>query len=188
MFLYYKIYLLVFFILFLISFITGIMTSAYYISSISCENLINKYLYNFLTKSSSMLSFFLILSIFFVLISLFFIFFTSNNILVCLNITILCLCAYIFGFDICIIVATLGLSGIIFGIFIMGIGGMFTFCILITILSISCKKLKLLRKACDSMSKQDYCKLFVLLIFIGILALLLLCFMFSCIHIFVIVD
>ena len=47
---FYRNYLLVFFVVFLIAFITGIMTCSKYASDISCENLLNKYLYSFLVR------------------------------------------------------------------------------------------------------------------------------------------
>ena len=41
----YKYYLLVFFILFLIGFLTGIITASDYSKDLTCENLINIYMY-----------------------------------------------------------------------------------------------------------------------------------------------
>lgn len=123
----YKYYLIVFFIVFLIFFITGIMTCAKYSSDISCGNLINKYMYSFLTRELSYISFFLVSTIFFVLASLIFLLLTNNLFFKILDILILILMSYIWGFDICVIILTLGLAGVFFGAIVLGGFGLIIF-------------------------------------------------------------
>lgn len=184
----YKYYLLVFFVLFLICFITGIMTCINYSSSISCDNLINTYLLGYLQKSSSWIGFFLIMSLFFLIISLFIIIFTRNILFVIMDILILLLTSYILGFDICIIIISLGLSGVIFGILVYGLLGILTMLIIMFILSIAVKRLRDKQKMCPSIDNSQYFKVYLLLLILGLLVLLVMSILFGIIHIFVIVD
>ena len=188
LFVFYKNYLLVFFILFLIAFITGIMTCSHYASSIDCEKLINSYLYSFLCRDSSYMSFFLILSVYFIIIAVLFFFITNNVFLVVVDIVVLILTSYILGFDLCVIIISLGLSGVIFGILIFGLFGILVVSILICILSISCKRIKERRRSCESFEKSVYMKLFFVFLLLGVAFLFLLCILLSIIHIFVIVE
>jgi len=186
--LFYKNYLLVFFLLFLIFFITGIMTCSHYISSVSCDNLINTYLCSFLKNESRYFSFFLIMSIYFVCISLIIIIFTRNYFFVILNSVILSLMSYIYGFDLCIVIMCLGFAGIILGSLILGVLGISIFICIIFIMSIATKRLKERKSTCCSLEKSDYLRLYITFIILGILLIFLMSFLFSIIHIFVIVD
>ena len=132
----FKYYLLVFFIFFLIAFVTGVMTCTKYASSVSCDNLINKYLLSYLTKDSSYLTFFLMMSVYYLLITIFSIIFTRNIFVVILDGVVLLLISYILGFDCCIVIVSLGLSGVIFGILVYALLGIlslmamiFVFCL-----------------------------------------------------------
>ena len=82
----HKYYIILFVVLFLIAMITGIVTCTQYAEDITCENLINTYLYSFLKKDYTFFSFFLILAIYFFAISLFTIFFINNRFLLFLMI------------------------------------------------------------------------------------------------------
>ena len=184
----YKYYLLVFFIVFLICFITGIMTCVHYASDISCENLINTYLLSYLKKNSSYLTFFLMQGLFYLLISLWFIIFTRNIFFEIVNYVIIIFSSYIFGFDVCIIIITLGLSGVVFGVLIYGVLGILTIFTLLFILSIACKRIRDRKKMCQTHEYSDYKKLYLIFVFLGLLILFVLSILFGIIHIFVIVD
>lgn len=184
----YKYYLLVFFILFFISFMTGILTCAAYMSDISCDNLINGYLLGFLKNESGYFSFFLICSIYFVVVSLIFILFTRNLFFVVVNTIILCVMGYVFGFDACIIVVSLGLAGAILGTLVFGAMGLIVFGIYIMILSIAICRYREYKKSCTSVDGKSIRWMFFSLIVLGIVFIFVLCLLFSIIHIFVIVD
>jgi len=185
---FYKIYLLVFFIIFLIGFITGIMTCSHYASSITYENLINSYLMSLLTKDSTYLSFFLKLLVWFIIIAIFITTFTKNKLIIVINTIILLLMSYIYGFDLCVIILSFGLAGIVFGILILGLLGIVLFFVLILIVSIATKRFLLNKKTCDPLPNFFYIKLYVMLIAIASLILFILSLLFSIIHIFIIVD
>lgn len=181
-------YLFVLFVFFLIGFITGIMTSSRYVSDISCDNLINKYLCAFLKKESKYISFFLILSVYYLIVSLFIIIFTRNRFFVVLNVILLTLLSYIFGFDLCIIVTCLGLSGVILGVVFWGLLGVIVFVTLMIITAIACRRCKDRRSACQSFDNSGYIRMYLLFVVIGLIVLFLMVLLFSIIHIFVIVD
>ena len=139
----YKYYLLVFFVFFFISFMTGIFTCSAYISDISCDNLINGYLLSFLKNDSSYFGFFLVCSLYFLIVSLIFILLTWNIFFIVVDVIILSIMGYVFGFDLCLIVVSLGLAGVVFGIFIMGLIGLCIFFICIMIFLKVCLMMKL---------------------------------------------
>jgi len=183
----YKFCLVIMFFIFLVGIITGIMTCSRYSSEVTCDNLINKYLLDFLTCDTDFLSYFLILSIWFIILSIFTILFVRNKFMcVIINILIFFM-AYIYGFDLCIIIINLGLAGIILGIFIYLLFGLFLFFVYILMVSILCKKIWS-KTGCDNLSKNDNIKINLLLIVLGIVAIFFLSFFFSLIHIFVIVE
>ena len=164
------------------------MTCSNYASSISCENLINKYMYNLLTRESRYLTFFLIQTAYFVIISLAIIFLTKSYFMVIVDSIILTLMAYIYGFDLCVVVLSLGLAGVIFGIVILGVLGILVFLGLILIISIATKRFLISKKMCDGAPPGYYSKLYVLLIVISVIIIFVLSLLFSIILIFVIVD
>ena len=96
----YKYYLLVFFIIYLVGFLTGIFTCTSYIKDVSIDNLINKYLYNFIANNTTFFSYFLTLSVYFVIIFLFTFLCVKNKFMTIVNVVLLALMSYIFGFDI----------------------------------------------------------------------------------------
>lgn len=185
---YYRAYLLAFFVVFLIAFITGIMTCAQYVDSIKTDNLINKYLYEFLTKERRVWSYVLILSIWFVGIVLCEVIFTRNKLVIVIDTLILALLSYITGFDACIVVTTLGLSGIVFGILVQGLLMVTILVLIIFVMAIVSKTVCLKKKTgcCSPLPSvwQPCC--FLMLLGVGIIALYVV--LLSIIHIFVIVD
>ncbi|MGN0960807.1 MAG: hypothetical protein ACI4PF_01255 [Christensenellales bacterium] len=184
----YKYYLLVFFIIFLICFITGILTCASYSADISCGNLINKYLHSYLCKDTTYIGFFLMLSLYFLIFTLFITLLTRNVFIIIIDGIIFVFFSYILGFDVCIIVISLGLAGVIFGILIYGLLNILIFINIILIISIACKRVKDRKKMCHTFDNSQYIKIYIFLIVIGEILLFLLSILFGIIHIFVIVD
>lgn len=184
----YKVYLLVFFILFLIAFITGVMTCSNYASSIDCDKFINNYLYAFLCRESSYISFFLILSFYFLVLAILFFFVSCNAFFVVVDTIILILSSYILGFDICVMILSLGLSGIIFGVIVFGVLGILVMIVLMALLSITCKRLKERKNSCETLDKKSYIQMFFVLVLLGVTFLFLFSLLLSIIHIFVIVE
>ena len=182
----YKNYLLVFFIVFLFGFLTGIFTCSNYVADLTCENLINKYLYSFLCGDMTFFSYFLTLSIFYIIICLFTILLVRNKFMVVINVFILFLMSYVFGFDICIVIMCLGLSGIIFGVLFFGLFFLCVFLMYMCIMSIICKAVINIEK-CEYTFKVVFinCLYFILA---SLILLFLSSLLFSIIHIFVIVD
>ena len=93
-------------------------------------------------------------------------FFTRNKIFYIINIIIIFLISYIFGFDLCIIVATLGLSGVILGVFTLGLLGILVFITLMIIMSIACKRCKEKYTYCHSYENSTYYKMYLSIIMI----------------------
>lgn len=184
----YKYYLLVFFLIFLVCFITGILTCSEYASSISCDNLINKYLLGYLTKESSYLSFFLMLSVYFILIALFVIFFTRNSFVVIVDGVVLSLVSYVLGFDVCVVILSLGLSGVVFGIFVYGLLGILSLFFLILIISFATRRIREIKLSCDGMSRGEYVKFYSIFIMLAEVVIFIMSILLGIIHIFVIVD
>ncbi len=181
----YKYYLLVFFIVFFIGLLTGIITCSGYVKDLTPANLINKYLYAFLTKDCTLMSYFLTLSVYFLILSFLTIFLLRNKIMLVINIFVLCLLSYIFGFDLCIIIITLGLSGIILGILFIGILQLLVFTIYICLMAVVARR-ALAKEKCES--QKEFWKTCILFMILAIIILFLSVFLFSTIHIFVIVD
>lgn len=184
----YRSYLLIFFIIFLIAFVTGIMTCSHYSSSITCENLINKYLYDFLIKDSTCISYFLKLSAYYIIISLCVVLLSKNLFLIIVDCFLIFFMSYIYGFDLCIIILSLGLSGVVLGILILGVLGVLLFLIFMLIVSIATKRYFINKKSCDGVQGSTYFKLYLLLIIVSEIILFVMCQLFSIIHIFVIVE
>jgi len=185
---YLKVYLILFGIVFLITFITGIMTCVNYLNVVSYENLINKYLMNYLSKESTYLTFFLMMSLWFVVVSLLSYLLTKGYFFIVVNFLVLAIMGYIWGFDICIIVMTLGLAGVVFGVLILGVLGFLLFFVIVLILSLVSKKFTTYKNFCDNESRKNYFKLLILFLIIGILIIFIISILFGIIHIFVIVD
>ena len=183
-----KIYLLVFFIVFLFAFITGILTCSNYASVVTHENIINKHIINLLNKDTTYLGFFLWLSFYFVCYALSVIFLTKNTFFVIVDIIIFSLFSYIFGFDICIIILSFGLAGVIYGTVVLGVLGVLSFIVLTAILSVATKRYFITKKSCDINSPNYYIRLNIGLICIGVLLIFIMSILFSSIHIFVIVE
>lgn len=185
---YHKGWLVIFFAVFLLSFITGIMTCVHYLDVVTYENLINEYLIKLLTKDSTYLTFFLMMLLWFCVVIIACVLLTKNLFFVIVDFVILGLMAYIWGFDLCIIVMTLGLAGVIYGVLLLGVLGLLIFFVIILVLSVACKKFFITKNICDSEVKRDYFRLFLVLIFCGTAVLFVMSLLFSSIHIFVIVD
>ena len=182
----YKGYLLVFFIVFLIGFLTGIFTCSSYVEDLTCENLINTYLYSFLQNEMTFFSFFLTLSIFFILMCAFTIFLVRNKFMIAINVILLFLLSYIFGFDLCIVIMCLGLSGIIFGVLFYCLFWLVIFIFYMCIMSIFCKKVISKERCVETFKSMFLSALYFILL--SLIVLFVSCLLFSIIHIFVIVD
>ncbi len=185
---YHKGWLFVFSIVFLLTFITGIMTCVHYLDIVTYENLINKYLINLLTKKSTYLTFFLMHLLWLLLGVIFIVLFTNNIFFVVVDFVFLALMSYIWGFDICIIVMTLGLAGIVYGVVLLGVLGVIIFFLIMFIMSVACKKFFVTKNICDNETKKKYFKLICVLVLICVAILFVMSLLFSSIHIFVIVD
>ena len=183
----YKFCLPIMFSIFLIGLITGIMTCSGYSSDLTCENLINKYLFDFLTRECNFFTLFLILAVFFLILSIATILLVKSKILVVITNILLFFLAYMFGFDLFIIIVCLGLAGIVLGILTYLFFGIIMFISYILILSVISRRLWD-KSICDNNTSKDDLKLMILFIVIGIIALFCLSFFFSLIHIFVIVE
>ena len=171
-------------IIFIISFITGILTCIEYSDVVTCENLIDKYLYSFLKNDMNFFSYFLMVALFYLLLGLLCFIFASSKIMCFINCCIFSLISYIFGFDLCIIIITLGLSGIIFGILFRGV---WIFVLFIYILYLAVvTKIAFSKDRC--FDKKSLFKLFLILSFISLLILFVTIILFSTIHIFIILD
>ena len=184
----YKTYLIIFSIVFLIGIITGILTCMEYSADVTCENLINKYLYNFLINEVNFFSLFLSMGIMLVIVVCLVGILTRNKFFVILDGILLSLMAYVYGFDLCIICNCLGLSGVIFGILFWGVLGVCIFALIIIIFSIACKRVRDYKNSCKSFSNSDYFKLYICITILTLVVLLVMCILFSIIHIFVIVE
>lgn len=182
----YKGYLLVFFIVFLIGFLTGIFTCSSYVEDLTCENLINTCLYSFLQNEMTFFSYFLTLSIFFIIICTFTIFLVRNKFMIAINVILLFLLSYIFGFDLCIVIMCLGLSGIIFGVLFYGLLWLVIFIFYMCIMSIFCKKAISKERCVETFKSMFLSALYFILL--SLIVLFVSCLLFSIIHIFVIVD
>lgn len=171
-------------IIFIISFITGILTCIEYSDMVTCENLIDKYLYSFLLNDINFLSYFLMMAVFYLLFGFLCVLFSQSKFMCVINIVIFCLINYIFGFDLCIVIISLGLSGIIFGILFRGIWILviFTHLLLLAVVS-NCAFSK--DKCVD---KKALFKLFFLLSIIAFVILFVSIILFSAIHIFIILE
>ena len=180
----YKYYLLVFFILFFIGFLTGIFTCSGFAKDLEVEHLINPYLYDFLKNEMTFFSYFLTLAVYFLILSLFTVICVRNKFFIGLNAVILALLAYIFGFDLCVVIICLGIAGVILGIVFMGLLGVLVFSIYICMLSLICKRI-LKDKNCDD--KKIFLKTILFLILLALIVIFFYCLFFSLIHIFVIV-
>ncbi len=181
----YRNYLLVFFIIFLFGFLTGIFTSASYSSDLEVDNLINKYLYQFICNDISYFSYFLTLAIFFAIICVFTIFFVRNKFMLCINVFLLFLMAYVYAFDLCIVIVCLGLSGVICGVLFLGVLGICVFLLYICIMSIVAKNIVSKDRCLELKMIIRNCLYFFVL---AIIILFLSSILFAIIHIFVIID
>lgn len=182
----YKGFLLFFCAVFLLGLVTGIFTAGGYSGDLDAESLINEYLYNVLTKSSKTLTYFLILTFYFAVVVLFSSLCTRNVFFIVVDSLLMLLMSYVWGFDITIIFVCLGLSGIILGFITYGVIGLLFFINLSLIFSVA-STLSFSRRNCEIMGK-DFALLYFSLFLVGVVYLFLISFVFSIIHIFVIVG
>lgn len=184
----HRYYLIIFAIVFLISFITGVMTCVNYSSSISCEKLINIYLLSYLKKDSSYISFFLMHSLYFLIVALFVTVLTRNIFVIIIDGVILSFLSYILGFDVCVVIISLGLSGVIFGVLVYGLLQLCVMLCLIVLMSIASRRVRDKKSVCQIYENSQYVKMYCVFFVLAILILFVLSILFGIIHIFVIVD
>lgn len=184
----YRYYLIALGLVFLISFITGILTCINYSASISCDKLINTYLLSYLKKDTSYLSYFLMLGLCLLIICIFVILCTQNLFVIILDGLMLSILSYILGFDVCVVIISLGLSGVIFGVLIYGFFQILIVFNVILIMSIAIKRCRTKKKNCDAVSNSEYIKLYLIFVIITLIIIFLHSILFGIIHIFVIVD
>ena len=184
----HKGWIFAFAIVFLVGFITGIMTTVNYIDVVTHDNIINKYLIELLTNEGTYLSFFLMMTLWFLIIILLLIWFTKNTFFVVLNFILLAIMAYVWGFDICIVIMTLGLAGVIYGVLVLGLVGVSVFLTIIILMSIVCKKFFITKNICDTHLNKQYFTIFCVFVALGITLLFVMSIVFSTIRIFVIVE
>jgi len=168
----------------LIFIITGILTCAQYSDIVTYENLIDKYLFSFLKRDTDFLGYFLTVFVFYLLINFLIIVCSSSKFFVIVCHIILCLACYVFGFDLCIIMLTLGLSGIIYCILFRVI---WIFVIFNIIILLSVVSFHVFAKS-NCIPKKYLLKLFLILAIVSAIILFLSIFLFSSIHIFIIID
>ena len=180
--------IIVFAFLFLIGFITGIFTAAEYAKDLTCEFLINVYLYSWLIRESTYITFFLTMSVFYLIIVFCVSVFTMNKFLIILFSVFFVLGAYIYGFDICVVFVCLGLSGIVLGAITFGVLGLIITFLIILIFAIASKRCTNKLTKGSFCNNAEYFKVYLILAVISLLLLFLICFVFNIIHIFVIVE
>lgn len=182
----YKNYLLVFFIIFLFGFLTGIFTCSSYSSDLEIDKLINKYLYDFLCGEITYFSYFLTLAIFFLIVCVITIFLVRNKFMVVFNVFLLFIMAYIYAFDMCIVIICLGLSGVVCGALFLGVFGVVFFIFYMCIMAIIAKSV-IGRDKCYVEFKYvlHNCSYFFVL---ALITLFLSSILFATIHIFVIIE
>ncbi len=183
----YKRYLLVFGILFLISVLTGVLTASKYSSVLEQENLINRYFHSFVCNDINFFGFFLMMSLIFVAWCLVIVLLTRNTFFVVVNVLIFMLFAYIFGFDLCVVIICFGLIGVILGLLVQLIFGVLIFVVIMLLLAISIKRFRN-HNLCRLSQKNEYLHLYLWLTVVGLVLLFLFCLSFSIFHIFVIVG
>ena len=181
----YKVYIIIFSILFLLAFTTGILTCSKYSDIIEVDRLIDKYLLNFLKLEINFFTYFIYLTVFYLLYALFVIFLTRNKFFIVVDVIIFLLLSYILGFDLFIIISSLGLAGIICGILFRAILGIVLFYLIILIIAVAIKRYKM---RCYCVTHKEIYKAYFILILFGIVTIFLFAIMFSVIHIFVIID
>lgn len=172
-------------IIFIIAFITGILTCIEYSDIVTCENLIDKYLYSFLKNEINFLSYFLTIAIFYLLINFICFLCVNSKLFTIINYVIFSLVSYIFGFDLCIIFLSLGLSGIILGVFFRGVVWVLVFFIYILFLA-TISHYTFSKDRC--VDKKSLFKLYLILSFVALIVLFVSIILFSTIHIFIILD
>lgn len=184
----YRFYLIVLGIVFLISFITGILTAINYSSLISCDNLINSYLLSYLRKDMTYLTYFLMQGLYVLIIVIFVMLCTQNLFVIIINGGVLSILSYILGFDVCTIIISLGLSGVIFGVLIYGLLQILVMFNIMIIMSIAGKRAHVKKKNCDSVGNSEYIKMYLIFLMLSLVVLFIHSILFGIIHIFVIVD
>ena len=181
-------HIIIFAIIFLIGFITGIFTASEYSNNLSCEYLINTYLYSFLLRDSTYITFYLTMAVYLIIIVFCICMFTRNKVMIIIFAIIFSLGSYIYGFDICIIFVSLGIAGIVLGSISFGFMGVILAFVIIVILSIASKRCTNKLTAGRFCNNFEYFKLYFSLLLVVLVVLFLICFVFNVIHIFVIVD
>lgn len=180
----YRIYIVILSVFLLLGLITGILTCSEFSKDLACENLINRYLYDFLIRELNWLSLFLIFGVLFFIICLLSMLLIRNKLTLFIFYFLLFLMSYVYGFDLCVLIVCLGLSGVFFGIIIYGLLGILVFLIYIVFLSYLSK---IIFSKCNTTKKISIKACFLTWI-IGLIILFFLVLFFSIIHIFVIVE
>lgn len=183
----YKIYIIILSVFFLISFVTGIITCSQYSSDMKCENLINKYLFDFLANEINWLSYFLIMIVFFTILCWFTLITLRNKFMSIIHIVLLFFMGYIYGFDLCVMIITLGLPGIFFGCLFYGLFGIVLFLLHIILISFLLKNLYC-KDTYQKVIIKSLCKSTLVINLLGAVILFLSVFFFNVIHIFVIIE
>lgn len=180
-------YFLLYLLLFIIAFITGIFTASRYIDDISYDNMLCTMLIDFLKRDKGIFSLFFSYSIWYLTFILFIVFFNKNIFCGIVNVVVLFFFSYIIGFDLCVIIVSFGLTGIIFGVFVYGLFSILAFLSLIIIISLSFKRFRLKYSLCGEERKELMCN-YILFAVLGLASILLACILLSIMHIFVIIG
>jgi len=183
----YKVYVLLLSVFFLIGFITGILTCSGFSKDLSCDNIINIYLLDFLKRDLNWLSLFLILSIFFVLLIVLSTIFIRNKTMIVITTLIFMIFLYIWGFDLYVMIVCLGIAGIIFGILFYGVIGIFVFFLYAIFLAIIFKAV-ITKRINDKQFVSVKFKMCFLFCILTVILIFFMVFFFSVIHIFIIVE
>lgn len=183
----YKVYIITLSVFFLIAFVTGIITCSQYSSDMTCENLINKYLFDFLANEMNWLSYFLIMIVFFTILCWLTLITLRNKLMSIIHIVLLFFMGYIYGFDLCVMIITLGLPGIFFGCVFYGFFGLVLFLLHITLIALFLKNIYC-KDVYQKVIIRSLCKSTLVINLLGVFILFLSVFFFNVIHIFVIIE
>lgn len=179
----FKWQILIYGVLLLLSFLTGIFTCVSYLGKVEVSNLINKYIYEFLTRDKSVISYFFTMSIWFALFAICAVVFRKSKFFIFIDIIACMLALYIAGFDIVILCTCLGFFGAVISIISFGIVGMFFYCILILLITMISNR-EFVTSSCNNFDYKNY----FVLVLIGVILQFLIILLFSPIHLFVIVE
>lgn len=185
---YYKIILLLALIS-LLAILTAIFTASKYLSDLELGNMLNETFVNFIKRKSSVWSLFFKLFFNYLILCMIAIFLNIKPFCIFFNIVAIVIYCYYTVFDITLFILLFGISGIIYGVLILIPFFLILLGVYIIISSIAIKT-NILKKKFGKICAYDMCtiKLYAILIFIAMIALIIECNLLSIIHYTIIVN